>query len=54
MIVHSEPLTLCTVTGRVTATRFVTVPDTARPPVSYTPLVTNTSAPGTVAASTAC
>src|SRR5437773_5875514 len=51
--VTAAPLTLCTVTALSTATRFVIAPNTTRPPVSYTPLVTSTSAPAKEAASTA-
>ena len=45
MTVSSGQWTLCTIIGLSTATRLVVVSETARPPVAYTPLVTNTVSP---------
>src|SRR5208282_4570481 len=40
IVVTPGPFTLCTVIGKVTATRFVADPRINRPPVLYTPLET--------------
>src|SRR4051812_32195307 len=45
--VNPGPLTLRTTTASLRATRLVICPQTAMPPVSYTPFVTHTIRPAT-------